>query len=160
VPRHARNVAPEPTLDLTRQDLAPEPDEAPPVFVDTSGRRARLAKRLGILAGGALTAYLVVIGANLAMGADVPLTPWPAGTGETRSPSVGDKPDTREPRPDPTTPRSRAGGGSGASAGTAGTTAGGAATPTSAPTAVRTTQRGKAPATPPGQARDKPKQNG
>jgi hypothetical protein len=143
--------------DVERTSVLPE-GEAPPVFVDVSGRRARLAKRLGILVGGALTAYLVVIGVNLAMDADVPLAPWPAGTGETASPSPGDRPGTREPSPD------TAGRGSGdgtdsrsTASPTAGTTSA-ERSPAPTPSAVRTSQRGKAPGTPPGQTR-KPKTN-
>ncbi|WP_344590001.1 hypothetical protein [Actinomadura vinacea] len=134
--------------------------DAAPVFVDASGRRARLVRRLGILAGGGLIAYLVMIGVNLATGADVPLTPWPAEAGATRGPAGGDgKPSTRAPGgPAPAASSTAAVGSGPGSASPSGTPDTGGATPSARPAPSRT--RGKAPATPPGRLRDKPKQNG
>jgi hypothetical protein len=51
-----------------------EPD---PVFVDATGRRARIARRVGIALGCVVAAYLVLVGIGLATGTRVPLTPWP-----------------------------------------------------------------------------------
>ncbi|MEV0399933.1 hypothetical protein [Actinoallomurus sp. NPDC050550] len=51
--------------------------EPEPVFVDATGRRARIARRLGIALGCVVAAYLVLVGIGLATGSRVPLTPWP-----------------------------------------------------------------------------------
>jgi hypothetical protein len=134
-----------------------------PVFVDASGRRARLVRRLGLLAGAGLIAYLVMIGVNLAMGADVPLTPWPSGSGVTRGPAGDDgKPGTRAPSgPAPAASRPVApGAASGPGSPSSGATpAPDSASPSAMPARPSRT-RGKAPATPPGQTRDKPKPHG
>ncbi|MCO6006559.1 hypothetical protein NE236_16360 [Actinoallomurus purpureus] len=51
-----------------------EPD---PVFVDPTGRRAKIMRRAGIALGCLVAAYLALITVGLATGARVPLTPWP-----------------------------------------------------------------------------------
>jgi hypothetical protein len=148
-----------PPVRPARPDDEPEPEDADPqspVFVDASGRRARLVRRLGILAGAALTAYLVVIGVNLAMDADVPLTPWPTGTGETRGPLGDDgKPVGDDPTSKSSKPRARDTGAR--SAPPAGTASDDGTTPASTPTPSKA--HGK-PVSPPAHGRDKPKPNG
>jgi hypothetical protein len=52
------------------------PDEAAPVFVDATGWRARLGRRLGLLVGALLLVFLGALGLGMTTGADVPLTPW------------------------------------------------------------------------------------
>ncbi|MCO5972043.1 hypothetical protein [Actinoallomurus soli] len=51
-----------------------EPD---PVFVDPTGRRARIMRRTGIALGCLIAGYLVLVAVGMATGARVPLTPWP-----------------------------------------------------------------------------------
>ncbi|XVQ12744.1 hypothetical protein ACQP1W_09370 [Spirillospora sp. CA-255316] len=156
--------APEPEDTGSRTAVLP-PAAGAPVFVDASGRRARLVRRLGIFAGGALIAYLVVIGVNLAMGADVPLTPWPSGSGATRGPAGEDgKPGTRSPSGPAPAASGTVAPGAGTAAGSGPTPSGatpapGGASPSATPAQPSRT-RGKAPATPPGQTRDKPRPNG
>ncbi|WP_346040841.1 hypothetical protein [Actinomadura chokoriensis] len=50
--------------------------EAAPVFVDASGWRARLGRRLGLLAGALLVVFLGALGLGMTTGTTVPLTPW------------------------------------------------------------------------------------
>ncbi|MEU5994388.1 hypothetical protein ABZ806_35905 [Spirillospora sp. NPDC047418] len=50
--------------------------EAAPVFVDASGWRARLGRRLGLLTGALLVVFLGALGLGMTTGTDVPLTPW------------------------------------------------------------------------------------
>ena len=52
-----------------------------PVFVDTTGRRRRLARRTGFVAGLLIAGFLVIIGTGLFAGADMPLSPWPGDGG-------------------------------------------------------------------------------
>ncbi|MFG2005849.1 hypothetical protein ACGFNU_42540 [Spirillospora sp. NPDC048911] len=90
------------TASVTTVTIAPAPPaSAAPVFVDGSGRRARTVRGIGALAGLALIAYLAVVGVNLATGAEVPFTPWPAGKTATRS----DKGEQGEPRTRSVSPR-------------------------------------------------------
>ncbi|WP_433144669.1 hypothetical protein ACQPZ8_00560 [Actinomadura nitritigenes] len=56
---------------------ATAPDGAP-VFVDATGRRHRLARRIGLLAGALLVVFLGALGIGAATGAAVPGTPWNA----------------------------------------------------------------------------------
>jgi hypothetical protein len=58
------------------------------VFVDASGRRRRLIRRMGLAVAALLMGYLVVVGVGLFVGADVPLTPWP-GRGGNPGQGVG-----------------------------------------------------------------------
>ncbi|WP_433181351.1 hypothetical protein [Actinoallomurus sp. CA-150999] len=51
--------------------------EPEPVFVDATGRRARIARGAGIALGCVVAAYLLLVGIGLATGTRVPLTPWP-----------------------------------------------------------------------------------
>lgn len=50
--------------------------EAAPVFVDASGWRARLGRRLGLLTGALLVVFLGALGLGMTTGTNVPLTPW------------------------------------------------------------------------------------
>ncbi|WP_147312200.1 hypothetical protein [Thermomonospora umbrina] len=70
-------------------------EDPSPVFVDSSGRRARVVRRLGVGASVALAAYLAAVGVSLVAGAEVPLTPWTGGSGETAPDDDG--PDRRRP---------------------------------------------------------------
>jgi hypothetical protein len=47
-----------------------------PVFVDETGGRARLGRRLGLAAGAVLVVFTGAVGIGLASGPNVPLTPW------------------------------------------------------------------------------------
>ncbi|MFC5749423.1 hypothetical protein [Actinomadura rugatobispora] len=174
--RHAQRPAPQAPAPLVPAWLPPSPPDrvpedtasrtavlpvadAAPVFVDASGRRARLVRRLGILASVGLLAYLAVIGLNLAMGADAPLTPWPSGSGATREPAGdGGKPGTHSPSGPAPAASSTVAPRSGASP-SGGTTATRSASSSATPAPPSKT-RGRAPATPPGQTRGKPKPNG
>ncbi|GAA4631492.1 hypothetical protein GCM10023196_061110 [Actinoallomurus vinaceus] len=71
--------------------------EPEPVFVDATGRRARIARRAGIALGCIVAAYLALVGIGLATGTRVPLTPWP----ETKHSTSG-----RGPAEDGLMPRS------------------------------------------------------
>lgn len=58
-------------------DVGPEFRSAQtPVFLDASGRRRRLLRRLGIAAGAAVVLFLGALGVGIATGTDVPLTTW------------------------------------------------------------------------------------
>ncbi|WP_168221160.1 hypothetical protein [Actinomadura sp. WMMA1423] len=65
---------------MTRPLPEPAPDAVPgdasPVFVDATGGRARLGRRLGLLMGAVLLVFLGALGLGMTTGADVPLTPW------------------------------------------------------------------------------------
>ncbi|CNE63955.1 Uncharacterised protein [Mycobacterium tuberculosis] len=50
--------------------------ETAPVFVDSSGWRARLGRRMGLLAGALLVVFLGALGLGMTTGTSVPLTPW------------------------------------------------------------------------------------
>jgi hypothetical protein len=50
--------------------------EAAPVFVDASGWRARVGRRLGLVAGALLIVFLGALGLGMTTGTSVPLTPW------------------------------------------------------------------------------------
>ncbi|MEV4254756.1 hypothetical protein AB0J52_16525 [Spirillospora sp. NPDC049652] len=52
-----------------------------PVFVDLSGRRRRMGRRVGIACGGLIAAFLLAMGIGVATGANVPGTPWKAAPG-------------------------------------------------------------------------------
>jgi hypothetical protein len=58
------------------------------VFVDSSGRRTRIARRLGLGLGLALTVCLAALGVSLVADADVPLTPWTNGGAAKRTPGL------------------------------------------------------------------------
>lgn len=90
-PKHA--VPPLHTVPLTQAVSArpaPPPGGAPPddpratgpdgspVFVDATGRRHRMARRIGLLAGALLIVFLGALGIGAATGAAVPGTPWNA----------------------------------------------------------------------------------
>ncbi|WP_433327703.1 hypothetical protein [Spirillospora sp. CA-294931] len=165
-----------------REAASGEPATGSPVFVDASGRRAKGARRLGVLAGGLLAAYLAVVGTNLMTGADVPLTPWPTGggsdsadrpqlekervtgqrgRGEDRSePGAQPVPSGRNPQPGASPGRSAQGGRPRSSNAPvvppAGTTAPSPVPSTASPLP---TSPGNSHATPPAHGRDKPKKN-
>ncbi|NKZ04914.1 hypothetical protein [Actinomadura latina] len=66
---------------LTEPATVPSTDTRPltepvPVFVDASGSRARLGRRLGLLAGALLLVFLGALGLGMTTGTNVPLTPW------------------------------------------------------------------------------------
>ncbi|WP_147339327.1 hypothetical protein [Actinomadura spongiicola] len=50
--------------------------EAEPVFVDATGGRARLGRRLGLAAGAVLLVFTGALGIGMATQPNVPLTPW------------------------------------------------------------------------------------
>ncbi|GAA4066551.1 hypothetical protein [Actinomadura miaoliensis] len=142
---------------------------AKPVFLDVSGRRARLVRRLGLVAGALLTAYLTVLGVNLVAGADVPYTPWPAVKPGTKAPQTENERHGRatvRPTAVPqeavaTPPSGRPAPGTGASPASDGGAARPATSTTSPPTA-RTpggsppaSAPGRAPSAPPAKGRDK-----
>lgn len=58
--------------------------EAASVFVDASGRRARLGRRLGLAAGALLVVFLGALGLSLTTGTDVPPTPWSEPSAQPR----------------------------------------------------------------------------
>ncbi|MEU9017087.1 hypothetical protein [Actinomadura sp. NPDC048394] len=66
----AGGVSPDGPRDTT-------PDGSP-VFVDATGRRQRLARRIGLVAGAVLVVFLGALGIGAATGAAVPGTPWNA----------------------------------------------------------------------------------
>lgn len=141
--------------------------EAAPVFVDASGWRARIGRRLGLLVGAVLLVFLGALGLGLTTGADVPLTPWsepsaqprartnlpgaPAGEAGERAPSARPRPTgpaARSPR-SPAVPA-----GPGASAAPAASAAPGAPSAPAAPpaataTSTTTSAPGRSQATPP-----------
>ncbi|WP_344260814.1 hypothetical protein [Actinomadura napierensis] len=56
------------------------------MFVDATGRRRRLSRRIGLAAGGVLVVFLGALGIGAATGAAVPVTPW---DGPSAHPRVG-----------------------------------------------------------------------
>ncbi|WP_433228473.1 hypothetical protein [Actinomadura formosensis] len=75
------------TTPLTEPPTETKPlteTEAAPVFVDVSGWRARLGRRLGLAAGALLVVFLGALGLGLTTGADVPLTPWSESSAHPR----------------------------------------------------------------------------
>lgn len=128
-------------------------EEAAPVFVDASGWRARLGRRLGLLVGALLVVFLGALGLGMTTGTNVPLTPWsepsPHPRVQVSHPKVTPAKTAGPPaavRPAPTRQ-------AGASAPPVVTSR----TPKPATTAVTTTRPGKSQATPPawGQQRGK-----
>ncbi|WP_157431742.1 hypothetical protein [Actinomadura hibisca] len=158
---------------------APAADR-PPVFVDTSGRRHRIVRRLGMAAGGVLAGFLLLMGVGMATGADVPMTPWSdrhdapaqgrekvlrldpkkmlADVGEARpvAPGAGaaSAPAGARPLPALVVPAPATGGP--ATPRPAATTAPAPAATTPVPT---TTRPGNSKASPPAHGRDKPQKN-
>jgi hypothetical protein len=105
----------EPPMTPDREPVAET--ETAPVFVDASGGRARLGRRLGLLAGALLVVFLGSLGLGMTTGADVPLTPWtrpsPEPSVKLSRPNVPPKGRTsRAPAaaPGPTGPTGQAGG--------------------------------------------------
>jgi hypothetical protein len=134
------------------QSAVTEVLEPPPVFVDRTGRRRRLARNAGIAVGCLLAAYLAVVTFGLVSGADAPLTPWPAPKSSHRAvlPRQGESGARQDasrpvakPTPSDTVPSRRV-----HAPGSAPTTAP-AAAPTTAPAAAPTA----APTAQPGQGR-------
>ncbi|WP_149260676.1 hypothetical protein [Actinomadura sp. K4S16] len=133
------------------------PDEAPPVFVDATGWRARLGRRLGLLVGALLLVFLGALGLGMTTGADVPLTPW---SGPSAKPQVKlSRPSvpagkTKEP-PAAVRPRHTAPSGAPRASAAPGTSAAPAApaaspgTPAPAATGTATARPGRSQATPP-----------
>ncbi|MEH1012418.1 hypothetical protein V6U90_04735 [Micromonospora sp. CPCC 206060] len=82
--------------------------EAPPVFVDGSGRRRRLSMLAGTSIGVGLLASLGLILAGLFTGSSVPLPGWPeskpARPIEAGVDELGASPGAVQPTPDPATP--------------------------------------------------------
>ncbi|SNT49773.1 hypothetical protein SAMN05443665_103616 [Actinomadura meyerae] len=131
---------------------------AEPVFVDASGWRTRLGRRLGLLTGALLIVFLGALGLGMTTGTDVPLTPWsepsphprvqvshppkakPTPTKRTAPPSTGPTPTSRVAAPAaPATPRA-------------------SSTPTTAPgRAASTSNPGRSTAQPPAWGRNKKK---
>jgi hypothetical protein len=86
--------------------------EPEPVFVDRTGRRRRLTRKVGIAIGCLLTVYLAVVAFGLAGGAGAPMTPWPAPKPSHRAvpPRHGQaatRQDTPQPEAKPTPSTSR-----------------------------------------------------
>ncbi|MBO2464642.1 hypothetical protein [Actinomadura violacea] len=80
VPGHAGPAAHAPSPDEIGSAALAEagvPGGAP-VFVDMTGRRHRLARRIGLAAGALLVVFLGALGVGAATGAAVPGTPWNA----------------------------------------------------------------------------------
>ncbi|MGI5205541.1 hypothetical protein ACQEU6_28670 [Spirillospora sp. CA-108201] len=146
----------------------PQREAAAPVFVDATGGRARIGRRLGLLVGAVLLVFLGALGLGLTTGADVPLTPWsepstqprakvnrpnaPAGAAGERAPSARPRttgPAARPPRaPEaPTAP--------GASAAPVAPAAPGTSSAAPAATSTATSAPGKSQATPPAWGRKK-----
>ncbi|TDD79489.1 hypothetical protein E1293_23110 [Actinomadura darangshiensis] len=82
--------------------------DAAPVFVDATGWRARIGRRLGLLAGALIVVFLSALGLGMTTGTDVPLTPWSEPTPHPRvkvsRPSVppsktGQPPAVAKPQP-------------------------------------------------------------
>ncbi|GAB3986166.1 hypothetical protein GCM10029978_100960 [Actinoallomurus acanthiterrae] len=132
---------------------ATEALEPNPVFVDATGRRARIARRVGIALGCVVAAYLVLVGIGLATGARVPLTPWPE-TKHSKSgrDAAGDGLMPRSGGHNPLPNRSSAAGGAPSGpAPTAGTSHGthtGGTTPAASGSPTRTTGATTPPVTP------------
>lgn len=91
--------------------------ETEPVFVDATGLRARLGRRLGLAAGAVLVVFLGALGLGMATGPSVPLTPWSEPSSRPRvqvsRPDVptekpGDRRAAGRPEPGPTRPGERA----------------------------------------------------
>ncbi|SNR41713.1 hypothetical protein [Actinomadura mexicana] len=90
------------------EPLPPEGAAATPVFVDATGWRARIGRRLGLLVGALLLVFLGALGLGMTTGADVPLTPWSEPSVQPRAkvarPSVpageaGERAPAARPRP-------------------------------------------------------------
>ncbi|MFI0410355.1 hypothetical protein [Actinomadura sp. 3N508] len=128
---------------------------AAPVFVDSTGGRARLGRRLGLVAGSVLIVFLGALGIGMATGPDVPFTPWKEPSGR---PSV----ELSRPAGPTEEPGDRRAGGPGAGGRGAGTTpappgSSAAAPPSSARPAppASTSRPGKSQASPPAWGRKK-----
>ncbi|MEV0659767.1 hypothetical protein ACIBI3_04220 [Actinomadura luteofluorescens] len=151
---------------LTRPSAQPVPQEeaeTAPVFVDATGWRARIGRRLGLLVGAVLLVFLGALVLGMTTGADVPLTPWSEPSTQPRAkvsrPNVPpEKAGERAPsaRPQPTGPGGRSPRGSAAPASPgapAAPAAPGASSAPSAPTATATgtatSAPGRSQATPP-----------
>jgi hypothetical protein len=100
-------VAPPPTRPLT-EPFPREEAETAPVFVDATGWRARIGRRLGLFVGAVLLVFLGALGLGMTTGADVPLTPWSEPSAQPRAkvgrPSVpageaGERAPSGRPRP-------------------------------------------------------------
>jgi hypothetical protein len=102
----------EPPMTPDREPVA-ETENAS-VFVDASGVRARLGRRLGLLAGALLVVFLGSLGLGMTTGADVPLTPWsrpsPEPSVKLSRPNVPPKGRTSKPSAAAPRPTGRAGG--------------------------------------------------
>ncbi|WP_433465624.1 hypothetical protein [Spirillospora sp. CA-128828] len=127
--------------------------EAAPVFVDATGWRARVGRRLGLLAGALLIVFLGALGLGMTTGADVPLTPWSGPSAHPRvkvSPprvpagKTGRPPSAAKPRPT-----------TGAEAPAPPAALGPSSTPTAPSTTITTAHPGKSQADPPAWGRKK-----
>ncbi|TMQ86151.1 hypothetical protein ETD83_40320 [Actinomadura soli] len=124
-----------------------------PVFVDSTGWRARLGRRFGLAAGAVLIVFLGALGIGMATGPDVPFTPWKEPSGRpgvelSRPPGPTKKPDDQRAAGRP----GSAGGGEGAAPAVSGSSAPSSARP-APPTA--TSRPGRSEATPPAWGRKK-----
>ncbi|MGI5418298.1 hypothetical protein [Actinomadura luteofluorescens] len=154
---------------LTRPSARPVPQEemeAAPVFVDATGWRARIGRRLGLLVGAVLLVFLGALALGITTGADVPLTPWSEPPVKPRAkvsrPNVpAEKAGERAPsaRPQPTGPGARSPRGSALPGAPAAPAAPAPAAPavSAAPAATNTATSapGKSQATPPAWGRKK-----
>ncbi|HEU5030357.1 MAG TPA: hypothetical protein VFV01_35970 [Spirillospora sp.] len=139
------------------RDTAPD---GSPVFVDATGRRQRLARRIGLVAGAVLVVFLGALGIGAATGAAVPGTPWnapsthPDGGHQSAGARAGKPTGEREGGASSQRPRTVPSGASpkapSATSQPASTTAPAPSAPSAKPTASTTTSRpGNSHATPP-----------
>ncbi|MGW3767789.1 hypothetical protein [Actinomadura verrucosospora] len=159
-------VAPPPPRPLA-EPVPLEEAEAMPVFVDATGWRARLGRRLGLLVGAVLLVFLGALGLGLTTGADVPLTPWsepsaqprakvnrpsvPAGKAGERAPAarpLPTGPGARSPRP-PAVPAGPGASAAPAPSGAPAAPSAPAAPPAATATSTTTSAPGRSQATPP-----------
>lgn len=89
--------------------LAADEAAAGPVFVDLSGRRARLLRHAGVVAGTAVLGYTALLGAGFSGGTTLaPDTPVP-GSGATAGPADRDAKGARRGHHPPHKPSATAG---------------------------------------------------
>jgi len=140
-PSRARPVVPDPAGARARRNPYPGPPargrlRAParsrPVFTDPSGRRVRRMRLVGMCAGSALVACLIVMAVGLLGGPGASFIPWDglngggsadaAGTGQAGAAGPGSAPATMPAKP--------------VSSGRSGVTRGGSSSPSASPSAA------------------------